>query len=79
MRCSLKVISLGKMRGVENLSKTKKGLTAIGIIMIFGAVIPLLHPQIILSVANYLEKARFTHSSVLASMTFGLRCESRGA
>ena len=27
--------SLGKMRGVENLSKTKKELTAIGIIIIF--------------------------------------------
>ena len=42
MRCSLKVISLGKMRGVENLSKTKKELTAIGIIIIFlniGAII----------------------------------------
>ena len=35
MRCSLKVISLGKMRGVENFSKTKKELTAIGIIIIF--------------------------------------------
>jgi len=35
MRCSLKVISLGKMRGVENWSKTKKELTAIGIIIIF--------------------------------------------
>ena len=52
MRCSLKVISLGKMRGVENLSKTKKGLTAIGIIMIFGAAIPLLYPRIILLVAK---------------------------
>ena len=53
MRCSLKVISLGKMRGVENLSKTKKELTVIGIIMIFGAVIPYYTPRIILSVANY--------------------------
>ena len=35
MRCSLKATSLGKMRGVENLSKTKKELTAIGIIIIF--------------------------------------------
>jgi len=33
------------MRGVENLSKTKKGLTAIGIIMIFGAVIPYYTPD----------------------------------
>ena len=45
MRCSLKATSLGKMRGVENLSKTKKGLTAIGIIMIFGAVIPYYTPD----------------------------------
>ena len=35
MRCSLKVISLGKMRGIKNWSKTKKELTAIGIIIIF--------------------------------------------
>jgi len=33
MRCSLKVISLGKMRSVE--SKIKRELTAIGIIIIF--------------------------------------------
>ena len=50
MRCSLKATSLGKMRGVENWSKTKKGLTAIGISEL---LIPLLYPQIILSVANY--------------------------
>jgi len=32
------------MRSVENLSKTKKELTAIEIIMIFGAVIPYYTP-----------------------------------
>jgi len=49
MRCSLKATSLGKMRGlkigVENFSKTKKELTVIGIIMIFGAVIPYYTPD----------------------------------
>ena len=52
MRCSLKATSLGKMRGIENLSKTKKELTAIEVIMIFGAVIPLLYLRIILLVAK---------------------------
>ena len=66
------------MRGVENFSKTKKEPTVIGIIMIFGAVIPITPPDNSISCKLLFKNIVAANSHLFMGYSRGCGWESVG-